>query len=168
VGAGVGLIALARFIDWRIARSRLTPKIKFKVIRDSGKLPERQTKGSSGFDLFAAIDAPRTLVHGERALVPTGIAVSMPLGVEGQVRSRSGIARHDGVIVLNAPGTIDSDFRGEIQVLLVNMGVEAFTVQPGDRIAQLVFTHVCIPTVETSQVLDGTKRGNKGFGSTGR
>jgi dUTP pyrophosphatase len=149
--------------------------VEFRALYPDAKKPEYQTEGASGMDLHAYVPsangrAPEALRIPSlgRLLVGTGIALAIPPGYEGQIRPRSGFALSDGISVLNSPGTIDSDYRGEIKALLVNLGNTAIEIRTGDRIAQLVFTHVCIPTVETSQVLDGTKRGNKGFGSTGR
>jgi dUTP pyrophosphatase len=133
-------------------------------------LPAAQTGGAAGLDLLAAIDADEqiTLKNCERALVPTGIALQLPEGYEAQVRPRSGLAMKHGVTVLNAPGTVDADYRGEIKVLLVNHGLEPFTVTRGLRIAQLVFapvTHVELYAVTT---LGPSARGSGGFGSTGQ
>lgn len=128
----------------------------------------RGTPGSAGFDLEAAISEPVNLPVASRVLVPTGVAVAIPSGYEGQIRPRSGLARDTGLTVLNAPATIDSDYRGELLVLLVNLGQQAITVSRGDRIAQLV---ICpVPLVELDEVaeLDPTKRGHGGFGHTGR
>jgi dUTP pyrophosphatase len=132
--------------------------------------PSRQSAEAAGLDLCAATPeaAPVTLNSGERALIPTGFAVELPSGFEGQVRPRSGLALKHGVTVLNAPGTVDSDYRGEVGVLLINLGREAVTISRGDRIAQLVVCRVeRIEAVETTE-LSGTSRGEKGFGSTGR
>ncbi|MCX7600284.1 MAG: dUTP diphosphatase, partial [Armatimonadetes bacterium] len=105
-------------------------------------LPSYETEGAAGMDLRAHLDAPVTIASGGRALIPTGLRLAIPPGYEGQVRPRSGLAHRFGVTILNAPGTIDSDYRGEIKVLLVNFGAEDFTVHPGDRIAQLVISPV--------------------------
>ena len=130
-------------------------------------LPAYQSEGAAGLDLRAAVDAPLLLAPGARALVPTGIAVALPPGTEGQVRPRSGLAVRHGITVLNAPGTVDCDYRGELQVPLVNMGQEAFTIERGDRIAQMVVA--CYERVEVERVdeLGETERGGDGFGSTG-
>jgi dUTP pyrophosphatase len=132
-------------------------------------LPSYQSALAAGLDLMAAVpaDTPLNLEPGQRALVPTGIALALPTGLEAQVRPRSGLAAKHGITVLNAPGTIDADYRGEIQVLLINHGSEAFAVTRGLRIAQLVVAavaHVALREVET---LDPTRRGSGGFGSTG-
>lgn len=130
-------------------------------------LPARASAGSSGYDLRAAVEQPVTLAPGGRALVPTGLVVEIPAGWEGQVRPRSGLAVGSGVTVLNAPGTIDSDYRGEVRVALVNLGETPFTVERGDRIAQLVFARVGGATWEETGELEETARGGGGFGSSG-
>jgi dUTP pyrophosphatase len=132
-------------------------------------LPTYQSEGAAGLDLLAAVaaDRPLALAPGERALIPTGIAVALPPGTEGQVRPRSGLAVRHGVTVLNAPGTIDADYRGEIQVVLVNLGQAAFMVHRGARIAQLVIAPVMQATLCETTNLDETTRGVAGFGSTG-
>jgi len=132
-------------------------------------LPSYQSNAASGLDLLAAVpdEAPLIIAPGRHAAIPTGIALALPAGTEAQVRPRSGLARNHGVTVLNSPGTIDADYRGEIQVLLINHGSDAFTVARGMRIAQLVVAHVArIELCETTN-LDGTPRGTGGFGSTG-
>jgi dUTP pyrophosphatase len=132
--------------------------------------PSRQSEAAAGLDLSAALPArePRTLAPGERALIPTGFAVELPPGFEGQVRPRSGLALKNGVTVLNAPGTIDADYRGEIGVLLVNHGEAPFVVSRGARIAQLVVARVESPVVAEVGDLATTRRGENGFGSTDR
>jgi dUTP pyrophosphatase len=130
-------------------------------------LPEPASPGSAGLDLRAAIDGEETLRPGARARIPTGIAVGIPPGWEGQVRPRSGLAWRHGVALVNAPGTIDSDYRGEIAVLLVNLGEEPFTLRRGDRVAQLVIAPVAAVAIEEVSALDPSGRGEGGFGSTG-
>ncbi|MEM6962056.1 MAG: dUTP diphosphatase [Myxococcota bacterium] len=133
-------------------------------------VPEYQTSGASGLDLQAAIDAPQSVAPGKRVRIPTGIAVAIPQGYEGQVRPRSGLAFRHGVTVLNAPGTIDSDYTGEIEVLLVHLGSELVQLEPGQRIAQLIFApvvQVSLNLVRASSELGITSRGAQGFGSTG-
>jgi dUTP pyrophosphatase len=132
-------------------------------------LPAAQTADSAGLDLAAAVpaDAPLTLAPGARALIPTGLAIALPSGFEGQVRPRSGLAVKNGVTVLNAPGTIDADYRGEVKVPLINHGQEPFVVTRGMRIAQLVVAPVASVRLVESDVLDDTSRGAAGFGSTG-
>ncbi len=129
-------------------------------------LPAYQSPGAAGLDLTADTDEI-ALPPGGRALVPTGIAVAIPPGFEGQVRPRSGLADRSGVTILNAPGTIDSDYRGEIQVLLVNLGADSVVVRRGDRIAQLVVAPVARIVWDEVQHLEPTARGGGGFGSTG-
>jgi dUTP pyrophosphatase len=130
-------------------------------------LPANAFSGSSGFDLRAAV-ADQVMIHpGERLLVPTGLVLEIPLGWEGQVRPRSGLALRHGIGVLNAPGTIDSDYRGEVGVILINLGEAPFSVKRGDRIAQLVFARVEPVDWEEAESLDSTDRAAGGFGSTG-
>ena len=129
-------------------------------------LPRYQTEGAAGMDLRA--DEPIDLAPGERRLVPTGIAVAIPPGFEGQVRPRSGLALKLGIGLVNAPGTIDSDYRGEVGVILVNFGAQAVSLARGERIAQLVVAPVARATVQEVTELPGTGRGGGGFGSTGR
>jgi dUTP pyrophosphatase len=130
-------------------------------------LPAYATADSAGVDLMAAIEAPLTLAPGARALVPSGIAIALPRGYEAQVRPRSGLAIKHGIILPNAPGTIDADYRGEIQVILANLGSEAFTVEPGMRIAQMVVAPVSRVAWEPVEALPDSGRGAGGFGSTG-
>jgi dUTP diphosphatase len=132
-------------------------------------LPSYQSALAAGLDLIAALpaDRPLTLAPGARALVPTGVAIALPAGFEAQVRPRSGLAVRDGLTVLNAPGTIDADYRGEVQVLLVNLGHEPVTLTRGMRIAQLVVAAVTRASLQEVAALDQTGRGSGGFGSTG-
>lgn len=132
-------------------------------------LPAYQSAHAAGFDLVAAVpeDAPVSIAPGDRVLIPTGLAFALPVGHEAQIRPRSGLALKHGVTVLNSPGTIDADYRGEIKVILVNLGSENFVIARGDRVAQAIIapvTHVEIVPVDT---LDDTGRGEGGFGSTG-
>lgn len=130
-------------------------------------LPAYATQGSAGMDLMAAIATPMQLLPGGRAMVPTGLAIALPQGHEAQVRPRSGLAARSGVTVLNSPGTVDSDYRGEIKVLLVNLGEAPVAIQPGDRIAQLVIAPVTRARWSEQAELPATDRGAGGFGSTG-
>ncbi|MEQ8396241.1 dUTP diphosphatase [Thalassobaculum sp.] len=130
-------------------------------------LPAYETPGAAGMDLRAAVDGPVTLAPGERTAVPTGIAIALPTGYEAQVRARSGLARRHGIAMVNAPGTVDSDYRGELQVLLINLGQEPFTLARGDRIAQMVVAPVARASLAEVDTLDETTRGAGGFGSTG-
>lgn len=130
-------------------------------------LPKYQTPGAAGMDLHAALEAPLVLKPLERALVPTGLTLAIPQKYEGQVRPRSGLALKHGLTVVNTPGTIDSDYRGEVKVLLVNLGNKKVTIQPLDRIAQLVIAPVATAQLVLVQTLDPTGRGAGGYGSTG-
>ena len=130
-------------------------------------VPAYQSEGASGADLRARVDQDLVLSPGARALVPTGLRLQIPRGLEAQVRPRSGLAVRNGVTVLNAPGTIDSDYRGEVQVLLVNLGHQEFRIKNGDRIAQLVFSPVVRVSFRAQPLIDETARGSGGFGSTG-
>jgi dUTP pyrophosphatase len=131
-------------------------------------LPRYQTSGSAGMDLHAALEQPITLQPRARAMVPTGLRMAIPIGFEGQVRPRSGLAAKHGITVLNTPGTIDSDYRGELAVCLVNLGTEPFTINPRERIAQIVFAAHARATLVEAASLDDTDRGEGGYGSTGR
>jgi dUTP pyrophosphatase len=132
-------------------------------------LPSYQSIHAAGLDLLAAVPAaaPLTLKSGERGVVPCGIAIALPHGFEGQVRPRSGLAVHHGITVLNAPGTIDADYRGEVMVMLINLGAESFAVTRGMRVAQLIIAPVARARIVEAPALDTTARGIKGFGSTG-
>jgi dUTP pyrophosphatase len=132
-------------------------------------LPQYQSALAAGLDLFAAVpaDASLTIAPGARAIVPTGVAMALPAGHEGQIRPRSGLAHRHGVTVLNSPGTIDADYRGEVQIVLVNFGSEPFVVRRGMRIAQLVIAPVGHAQLVESASLDATERAATGFGSTG-
>jgi dUTP pyrophosphatase len=136
-------------------------------MRPDAIVPRYMTANAAGMDLCAAIDAPIELAPGERAAVSTGLAMAIPDGFEGQVRPRSGLAREHGVTVVNAPGTIDADFRGIVNVLLINLGNHTFTVNPEDRIAQLVIAPVVQAECVEVDELSATERGAGGFGSTG-
>ena len=144
-------------------------EVRVRLLRGGeGLLPAYQTEGSAGMDLLADVDDEVVIPPMGRALIPTGLAVSLPPGVEGQVRPRSGLAIRHGVTGLNSPGTIDSDYRGEICVILVNLGGESFPVRRGDRIAQIVFSRALRARLSVVPDLDGTERGPGGFGHTGR
>ena len=130
--------------------------------------PEYMTEQAAGMDLRAAVSEPVTLTPGAFAVVPTGICVAIPAGFEGQVRPRSGLAARHGVTLVNAPGTIDADYRGEVRVVLINLGDKPFVVSRGDRIAQLVVAPVTRARVELVDKLDSTDRGGGGFGHTGK
>jgi dUTP pyrophosphatase len=130
-------------------------------------IPQYMTAGASGMDLFASLEKEVTLDPGERKIIPTGIAVAIPEGFEGQVRPRSGLAIQKGIGLVNGPGTIDSDYRGEIGVLLINFGQEPFTIRHGERIAQMVISQVLRATLEEVEELPATQRQGGGFGHTG-
>lgn len=130
-------------------------------------LPAYQSEGAAGMDLFAAIDDATTLDPGEHRLLPTGISIALPLGYEAQVRPRSGLALKHALTVVNAPGTIDADYRGEIGVILINLGKEPVTIRPKSRIAQLVVAPVSRVVWDETASLDASVRGGAGFGSTG-
>lgn len=134
------------------------------------ELPAYQTAHAAGLDLLAAVaeDKPVTLTPGQRALIPTGLMIAVPPGFEAQVRPRSGLAFKHGVTVLNAPGTIDADYRGEVGVLLINHGDAAFTIRRGERIAQMIIAPVTQANLVGVESLSSTARGSGGFGSTGR
>ncbi len=133
------------------------------------ELPSYETEDAAGMDLRAAVasDAPLQLKPGERILVPTGLVMEIPSGFEGQVRPRSGLAYKNGITCLNTPGTIDADYRGEVMVLLINLGTEAFSIERGMRIAQMVIAPVQQVKIVETTLANETKRGTGGFGSTG-
>ena len=136
--------------------------------KDGVILPSYATESSSGLDLVAFLEEPVVITPFARALIPTGIHIGIPEGFEAEIRPRSGMAHKFGVTVLNTPGTIDSDYRGEVKVLLINLGDQPFTISNGDRIAQMIFKSVVVINWRLVEELPGTKRGQGGFGSTGR
>jgi len=131
-------------------------------------LPRQMSEWAAGFDLHAAVSDPVVLAPGARALIPTGFAMAMPRELEAQIRPRSGLAYKHGITCLNSPGTIDADYRGEVKVLLVNLGQEPFTIERGERIAQMVFQRVPQVILEEVAELSDTSRGEGGFGHTGK
>lgn len=131
-------------------------------------LPAYQSEDAAGLDLIAAIEEPLTLPPLGRAMVPTGLAMALPPGYEAQVRPRSGLAAKHGVTVLNSPGTVDADYRGEVKVILINLSDTPFTIHRGDRVAQMVIAPVSRARLVETETLDATDRGAGGFGSTGR
>ena len=142
--------------------------VNVKVVASKGAvIPEYKTKGAAGADLCALLESPLTIPAGKFAMVPTGLFFEIPEGYEVQVRPRSGLAAKNGVTVLNTPGTIDSDYRGEIKVILINLGTSDFTVNSGDRIAQMIVAPVTQAQFEITKSLSETERGAGGFGSTG-
>jgi dUTP pyrophosphatase len=143
--------------------------VRVRLLRGGVELlPAYHTEGSAGMDLLAAVDGEVVIPPMGRALIPTGVALSIPPGAEGQVRPRSGLAIRHGVTCLNSPGTIDSDYRGEVCVILANFGGEPFPVRRGDRVAQIVFSRALRARLSVVEELDGTERGPGGFGHTGR
>lgn len=142
-------------------------EVEFKTLDANAKIPQRMSEEAAGWDLFASVEAPFVLAPGKRGLIPTGLAIAIPSGYEGQVRPRSGLAFKHGVTVLNAPGTIDSDYRGEVKVLLANLGDMPFTIEAGDRIAQLVIARTEAVRWQAVSELSVTVRAEGGFGSTG-
>ena len=146
----------------------MSPPLSVRVQRRTGNpLPEYETAGSAGMDLRADLGGPLRLAPGERALVPTGLRLEIPAGFEGQVRPRSGLALKRGLSVLNAPGTIDADYRGEVGVILINHSGEEQVIEPGERIAQIVFAPVTRAELTETGQLGASGRGGGGFGSTG-
>lgn len=142
--------------------------MKVKIVNLSGlELPAYETPESAGMDVRAALKEPQTLQPGERALIPTGLKIQLPAGYECQVRPRSGLALKKGITVLNTPGTVDADYRGEIGIILINLSQEPFEIAPGERIAQLVINQYTRIQWEPVERLDETKRGDGGFGHTG-
>jgi dUTP pyrophosphatase len=148
--------------------NKRTLTVKCRRLSPLAHLPSYATDHAAGMDLHAAVGTPVKLKPGEIRLVPTGIALEIPRGFEGQVRPRSGLALKHGISIVNAPGTIDADYRGEVGVILINMGGQPFTVGPGDRIAQLVIAPVARARLREASILARTKRGTGGFGHTGR
>lgn len=143
-------------------------KVNIKFVAQEGAIiPEYKTSGAAGADVCAFLSEPVIIKSGEFAMIPTGLSFAIPEGYEIQVRPRSGLAAKNGVTVLNTPGTIDSDYRGEVKVILINHGKDAFTVNNGDRIAQLIVAPVTQGIFEKTDELDSTERGEGGFGSTG-
>ena len=130
-------------------------------------IPEYKTQGAAGADVCALIDSPVVLQPGKRAIIPTGLFFEIPEGFEIQVRPRSGLAAKNGVTVLNTPGTIDSDYRGELKIILINLGDEDFVINNGERIAQIIISPVTQATFQVTDSLSETERGEGGFGSTG-
>ena len=147
---------------------KVTVRVKRLPHSEGIDLPSYATDSSAGLDLRAAVEDPVVLSPGERRLIPTGLILEIPEGYEGQVRPRSGLAIRHGVTVLNSPGTIDADYRGEVKVILINLGEEPFTIRRGDRIAQLIIAPVTRAELIEVEEVTVTARGDGGFGSTGR
>ena len=143
--------------------------VEIKIINHSlNPLPEYATSGSSGMDIRASLDEPRTLRSFERALIPTGLFIELPNGYEAQIRPRSGLAIKQGITCLNSPGTVDSDYRGEIKIILINLSGEEQVIQPGDRIAQMIIQQVERGVLTEVKELEVTERNEGGFGHTGK
>jgi len=143
-------------------------KIEVKCRAEEGAiLPSYKTEGAAGADVCAFLSSPVTIEAGKFAMLPTGLYFEIPLGYEIQVRPRSGLAAKNGISVLNTPGTIDSDYRGELRIILINLGSQAFTINNGDRIAQIIVSPVTLADFKLTTTLSATERGEKGFGSTG-
>lgn len=142
-------------------------QIPVKLLRPEAILPQYMTTQAAGMDLCAALASPLSLHPGERQLIPTGLAMAIPVGFEGQVRPRSGLALRQGLALVNAPGTIDADYRGEIGIIMINHGQETVTLHPGDRIAQLVIAPVVRAQLLAVEDLEQTERSEGGFGHTG-
>ncbi len=141
--------------------------IRIKKLRESAKIPEYQTEHAAALDVHACLDAPMTLAPLERAMVPTGLAFELPEGTEMQVRARSGLSIKHGLTLVNGIGTIDADYRGELNILMINLGQEAFTIEPDMRVAQLLVSRYEKVEWEAADALTETARGDGGFGSTG-
>jgi dUTP pyrophosphatase len=148
-------------------KNQLNVKIK-KWSHFKGELPAYQSQGASGFDIRAQLSETLVLNSGERALIPTGLSFEVPIGFEIQARPRSGWAAKEGLTVLNTPGTIDADYRGEVKIIVINLGQNPITIKDQDRVAQLVIAPVLLATFELVDELSSTERGVCGFGSTGR
>ena len=144
------------------------PIVRVLKVRPTARVPSRASDGAAGLDLHADLTGSIVIARGQIVVVPTGIALALPAGHEGQVRPRSGLAAKHGITVLNAPGTIDEDFRGEVLVILVNHGAREYHLSAGDRVAQLVIAKIEKPRIVEVTTLEGTTRGEGGLGSTGR
>jgi dUTP pyrophosphatase len=155
-------------ISKEITMSQPTLQIEILPGNEDLGLPAYATDGAAGLDLKAALTEPLTLKPGERTMIPTGLKMAIPFGYEGCVRPRSGLAAKHGITLTNSPGTVDSDYRGEVKILLVNLGQEAVTLKRGERIAQILITPVAHVKVVQTDKLDDTLRGEGGFGHTGR
>jgi dUTP pyrophosphatase len=144
------------------------PRVQIRKLRPDAVVPQYMSEQAAGLDLAASIEAPITLMPGKRATIGTGLAFALPPGYEGQIRPRSGLARKHGVTLVNAPGTLDSDFRSEVMIMIINHGDEPVRIEPGDRIAQMVIAPVVKAELIEVDELPATARGSGGFGSTGR
>lgn len=142
-------------------------KLKIKKLNENVNIPEYKSEGAAGMDLYANIDKPVTLRPLQRKLIPTGLSIELEHGYEAQIRPRSGMALKNGISVLNTPGTIDEDYRGEVGIIAVNLSTDEYTIQPQERIAQMVITKVEQADIEVVAELSDTERGDGGFGHTG-
>lgn len=142
-------------------------EVKIKKLRTNALLPEYQTEHAAAMDVHACLDTPMTLRPLERAMVPTGLAIEIPVGFEMQVRARSGLSIKHGLALVNGIGTIDADYRGELNILMINLGQESFVIEPGMRVAQLLLSKYDKISWQVTEVLSETVRGESGFGSTG-
>ena len=142
-------------------------EVKIKKLRKNALLPEYQTEHAAAMDVHACLDAPMTLQPLERAMVPTGLAIEIPVGFEMQVRARSGLSIKHGLTLVNGIGTIDADYRGELNILMINLGQESFVIEPGMRVAQLLLSKYDKISWQVTEILSETVRGEAGFGSTG-
>ena len=142
-------------------------RTQIKVISRSGRFPAYETEGSSGMDIRACLSEPVSIGPGERKLIPTGLFLEIPRGLEAQIRARSGLSIRHGITLVNVIGTIDSDYRGEVMVPVINLGDESYTIEDGDRIAQMVIASYVKVDIEQAETIDETERGSGGFGSTG-
>ncbi len=151
---------------------RMMEEIKIQIQRLSGyddlNLPRYMTEHAAGMDIHAAVKTEEIILPGQRKMIPTGIAIAVPEGYEAEIRPRSGLAIKNGVTLVNSPGTIDADYRGEIGIIIINHGKEPFVIKPGDRIAQMIVHRVCKVSWEVCRQLEATPRGDGGFGHTGR
>ena len=149
----------------------MTEPLRVQIAREPGTedipLPQYESEHAAGMDVRAAVNEPLTLQPGERALVPTGLRIALPPGYEAQIRPRSGLAIKHGLTLLNTPGTIDADYRGEIRIIIANLGHEPYTIARGHRIAQMIIAPVTRATWDVADSLENTSRGDGGFGSTG-
>lgn len=147
-----------------------SPVVFFRKLESAGNLPlpSYESEHAAGMDLRAALEESIELASGERMLVPTGLQMALPIGYEAQIRPRSGLAYKHGITLLNTPGTIDADYRGELKVLMINLGDSSFPINHGDRIAQMIVAPVAQATVQQVDTLPDTERGSGGFGSTGK
>lgn len=146
----------------------MNPRVQFKKLRPDAVVPKYMTDGAAGMDISAVVDEPITLRPGERTMIHTGLAIAVPPGFEGSVRPRSGLARDHGLTLVNSPGTLDSDYTGEVRIMMINLGAEPFTIEHGLRVAQMVIAPVARAELVEVEELTETARGAGGFGSTGR